>query len=122
MSQHNSLVATYANHNLAKTTVKNLQGAGFDMSKLFVVAKGDETLPIGASMVSALSDVGVEQFSCIPKDYIPNYDAELEVDRWLLVAHGTPSEIDQAMQVIDSTFPNGWGREVGCTVYYGCND
>lgn len=122
MSQHNSLVATYANHNLARTTLRNLQSAGFDMGNLFVVGNEDDESLSGAAVVRKLSDVGAAQFSCIPRDYIPDYNAELDVDRLLLVAHGTPAEIDHAREVIDSSFPNGWGGDVGCTVHYGCND
>lgn len=122
MSDHNSLVATYASHKLAKTTVRNLQSAGFEMGNLFVVGNEDDKALSGAAVVRKLSDVGAEQFSCIPRDYLPDYNAELNVDRLLLVAHGTPAEIDQARRVIDSSFPNGWGGDVGCTVHYGCSD
>jgi hypothetical protein len=72
--------------------------------------------------VSDLSDLGSEQLSCIPREYIPNYEAELKVDRLLLVAHGTPEEISQARNVINSTHPDGWDGNVGCAVYYGCMD
>ncbi|MDP2829050.1 MAG: hypothetical protein Q8O37_10630 [Sulfuricellaceae bacterium] len=92
------------------------------MSKLFVVGNEDDKSLTGTTVVRELGDVGTEQYSCIPKDYIPDYNAELKLDRLLLVAHGTPGEIDQARQIIDSSFPNGWGGDVGCTVYYGCND
>jgi len=122
MSENISLVATYANHNLAKATVRKLQSAGFDMSKLFIVAKDEDKSLAGAAVVSGLSDLGTEQFSCIPRENIPDYEAELKIDRLLLVAHGTPDEIAQARSVIDSTHPNGWDGNVGCAIYNGCID
>lgn len=122
MSENISLVATYANHGLAKATLRKLQNDGFDMSKLFVVAKDEDPSLEGAGVVSALSELGSEQFSCIPGEYLPNYKAELDVDRWLLVAHGTPDEIAQARSVIDAAHPDGWDGNVGCAIYYGCMD
>lgn len=122
MSQHNSIVATYANHNLAKATVKKLENSGFDMRKLFIVARDEDPSLTGTAVVRGLSDLGTDQLSCIPRENIPNYEDELEVDRLLLVAHGTPGEIALARSVIDSTHPEGWDGNVGCAVYYGCND
>ncbi len=122
MSQHNSIVATYANHGLAMATVKKLQNSGFDMRKLFIVAKDEDPSLTGTAVVHELSDIGSDQLSCIPRENIPNYEAELEVDRLLLVAHGTPDEIALARRVIDSSHPEGWDGNVGCAVYYGCND
>jgi hypothetical protein len=122
MSANNSLVATYANHNQAKATVGKLQSAGFDMSKLFVIAKDEGQSLAGAAVVGSLNDLGPEQFSCIPRENIPNYESELEVDRLLLVAHGTPDEITQAKKIIDSNHPDGWDGNVGCSIYYGCID
>ncbi|MBZ0106397.1 MAG: hypothetical protein K8H84_12305 [Sulfuricella denitrificans] len=124
MSEHNSLIASYANHNLARDTVRKLQGTGFDMDKLFVVARdGEMSLEsAGAAVVSTLSDLGAEQFGCIPRENIPNYEDELKVDRLLIVAHGTPDEIEQARSVIDATHPEGWDGNVGCAIFYGCVD
>lgn len=122
MSEHNSLVATYASHGLAKATIRKLQAAGFDLNKLAIVT-GDEDLSLsGAAVVSDLSDIGSDQLSCIPREYIPNYEAELKAERLLLVAHGTPDEISKARNVINSTHPEGWDGNVGCAVYYGCMD
>ena len=122
MSVNNSLVATYANHKQAKATLGKLQNAGFDMSKLFVVANDEDPSLAGAAVVGSLKDLGPEQFSCIPRENIPNYEAELGVDRLLLLAHGTPEEIDQAKRIIDSNHPDGWDGNVGCSIYYGCID
>jgi hypothetical protein len=122
MSENNSLIATYANHSLAKATVGKLQNAGFDLSKLFIVAKNEDKPLAGTAVVSSLSKLGPEQFCCIPRENIPNYEAELDADRLLLVAHGTPDEITLAKSIIDSTHPDGWNGKVGCSIYYGCID
>lgn len=122
MSMNNSLVATYANHTLAKATVAKLHHAGFDMSKLSIVSKDENGRLEGAAVLRSMSELGAMQFSCISSERIPDYEAELKVDRLLLVAHGSPEEIEQAKRVIDSTHPDGWDGNVGCTVYYGCMD
>jgi len=122
MSAYNSLIATYANHKLAKATVLKLQDAGFDRSKLSIVARDEDKLLAGAEVVTSLNELGSEQFSCIPRENIPDYEDELKADRMLLVAHGTPDEITQARRIIDSTHPEGWNGNVGCAVFYGCMD
>lgn len=122
MSTNISLIATYANHGLAKDTVRKLEHAGFDMNKLFAVSRDKDPSLSGVAVVRSLNDLGSEQFSCIPIEYLPNYEGELEVDRVLLVAHGTPEEIDLARRVVDSTHPEGWNGNVGAAVYYGCAD
>lgn len=122
MSNHNSLVSTYANHSLAMDAVKRLQGSGFDMSKLFIVTRDEDMKSAGATVVSDLNDLGFDQLSCIPRESIPDYEAELKVDRLLLVTHGTPEEIVQARNIIDSDHPDGWDGNVGCAIYYGCVD
>lgn len=125
MSEHNSLVASFANHHLAKTTVEKLHKAGFDMGKLSIVGKDRFDIAEkwgGAVVIDGLSVLDEEQYSCIPRESVLDYEAELEVDRLLLVAHGTPDEIDKAKVIIDTTHPDGWDGNVGCTVYYGCTD
>lgn len=125
MSVNNSLVATYASHGLAEATVKRLQQAGFDMKKLSIVGKdmhGTVGGLDGAVVVSGLEALDEVQYSCIPKESVLDYEAELKVDRMLLVAHGTSDEIALAKSIVDSTHPEDWGGGVGCTIYYGCFD
>lgn len=122
MSDHNSLVSTYSNHNVALDTLKRLQGTGFDMSKLYIVTQDEAFDTTAAKVVSDLNGLSSDQLSCIPRENIPNYEAELKADRLLLVTHGTPEEIIQARKVIDSDHPDGWDGNIGCVVYYGCND
>lgn len=125
MSMNNSLVATYANPSLAEATVRKLQNAGFDMKKLSIVSKGPHGIAgkfDGAAVVSGLEALDEMQYSCIPKESVLDYEAELTVDRMLLVAHGTSDEIALAKSIVDSTHPEDWSGNVGCTIYYGCFD
>ncbi len=122
MSENNSLVATYANHNLAKATVEKLQKAGLDMSKLSIVGKNEDQLLKTVTVVKGLNELGEEQYSCISRETIPDYEAELKADRLLLFFHGTSDEITRAKSIIDTTHPESWNGNVGCSVYYGCLD
>jgi len=122
MSANNSLVATYANHSLAKATVKKLQKAGLDMSKLSIVGKDENNKLKKVKVVSGLNELGAEQYSCISRETIPDYEAELKSGRLLLFFHGMAEEISRAKGIIDTTHPEGWNGNVGCAVYYGCID
>ena len=122
MSENNSLVATYANHSLAKATVKKLQKAGLDMRKLSIVGKNENKIPEKVTVFDDLNDLGAEQYSCISRETLPDYEAELQADRLLLFFHGTADEISRAKNIIDTTHPEGWNGNVGCAVYYGCLD
>lgn len=125
MSAHNSLVATFANPDLAEDAITKLQQSGLDMSKLSIVGRKQpimagelrETLRVGG--VKSLS---ADQASCIPLDSLQVYEAELDADRVLLVAHGNPDEIDLTKRIIDSVHPESWDGIVGCSIYYGCDD
>lgn len=125
MSEHNSLVASFGNHHLAKTTVEKLHKAGFDMRKLSIVSKDPHSIAgelEGAAVVGRLNALDAAQYNCIPSESILDYEAELEVDRLLLVAHGTADEIAKAKIIIDTAHPDGWDGSVGCAIYYGCFD
>lgn len=122
MSENNSLVATYANHGLAKATVKKLQKAGLDLSKLSIVGNDEDNLLKKVTVVGGLNELGAEQYSCISRENIPNYEDELNADRLLLFFHGTADEISRAKSIIDTTHPENWDGKVGCSVYYGCLD
>ena len=124
MSGHNSLIATYANHHVAETALKKLHNAGFDMHKLSIVEKNQPSVTEmeGATVLGNLSALDTTQYTCIPRERLPDYEAELNVDRMLIVAHGTPDEIDLAKHIIDSVHPESLDGKVSCTVYYGCMD
>lgn len=51
----------------------------------------------GGALGGALSSVG------IPKDGIPKYEADLRADRFLVIAHGTPSEVERARELLAQT-------------------
>lgn len=121
MSEHNSLVASFKNHHLAKTIVEKLHHAGFDMRKLSIIGKNAGEWE-GAAAGGGLSLLDAAQYECIPRESVLDYEAELKADRLLLVAHGTADEISRAKVVIDTAHPDGWDGNVGCTVYYGCAD
>lgn len=125
MSEHNSLVATFANHSQAEATVRKLQQSGLDKTKLSIVSKDREHIARdveGATVFSALDELGAEQASCIPPDNLLDYDAELKAGRVIAVMHGSREDIAQAKSIIDLTHPDGWNGKVGCSVYYGCYD
>lgn len=123
MSQHISLVTSYANHHLAAATMKKLQHAGFNMRKFTIVSHHpnmDE--PAAAQVIDTLAGLEEEKYACIPRESIEKYEEELNTDRMLLVAHGTEEEIAQARNIIDTDHPESWNGHVGCAVYYGCDD
>ncbi len=45
----------------------------------------------------ALTSVG------IPKDGVPKYAADLRANRFLVIAHGTPNEVQQARELLTHT-------------------
>jgi hypothetical protein len=124
MSENISLVATYANHGLAKSTARKFQTAGFNMKKLYLVSndRNDMGELEGAAVLDRLDGLDEAQYACIPRDRVLDYEAELKADRLLLVAHGTADTIAQAKSIIDETHPDDWNGNVSCTVYYGCVD
>ena len=126
MSMNNSVVATYANHRLVESDVRELQTAGFDMRKLSIVGKDQHSIVgkvEGAAEVGGLSELGAALYSIgVPKENVLDYEAELNAGRFLLVAHGTADEIAQAKNILDSTRPEGWDGSVSSSVYYGCFD
>jgi len=125
MFRNNSLVATYANHKLAENTVKKLHQAGFDMSKLYILTKdrhGRVGELEGATVADGLSALDAAQHACLPRERLPDYEAELKNDMLLLVAHGSPDEIMHAQDVIATTHPDSWDGSVSCNIYYGCQD
>jgi uncharacterized membrane protein len=58
------------------------------------------TTGVGAAsgaLGGALSSVG------IPKEGIPVYEADLRADRFLVIAHGTPEQVETARTLLDQT-------------------
>ena len=122
MSDHNSLVASYADHRLALTEIERLRTAGFDLNKLWLVARERPAVAQGVSVVASLGDLDLPLFDCIPEKDLADYEAEVQAGRWLLLAHGSPEEIELAHTLAESTHPTGWDGVADSTVYYGCAD
>jgi uncharacterized membrane protein len=51
----------------------------------------------GGAVVGALSSIG------IPKDSVIGYEASLKADKFLLIANGTPSDVEKARVVLTQT-------------------
>jgi hypothetical protein len=65
----------------------------------------------GALVVGGLSAVGAGLYSIgIPKDSVVNYELALKTDKYLLMAHGTASEVDKAREIIENTHPISMAR------------
>lgn len=123
MSAHNSLVATYVNHALAQMEVARLHQAGFDMSKLHLVAQNRHPVSVyGVPVVESLGELDPEICDCIPEGDLVDYESELRAGRWILVAHATPGEIDEVRDLAESAHPTSWDGVADSTVYYGCRD
>jgi len=60
----------------------------------------------GAVEVGVLGALGAGLYSIgIPKDSIVKYNAALQSDQFLLIAHGTAAEVAKAKDIIDTTNP-----------------
>jgi Heat induced stress protein YflT domain len=57
----------------------------------------------GAVVVGGLSALGAGLYSIgIPRDSILEYETALKADRFLLVVHGSPAEVESARQILQS--------------------
>jgi hypothetical protein len=57
-----------------------------------------------AAIVGGLSAVGAGLFSIgIPKDSVLKYEVALKTDKYLLIVHGSPAEVEKAKDVISGT-------------------
>ncbi len=58
----------------------------------------------GAAIVGGLSAVGAALFGVgIPKDSVLKYERSLKTDKFLLVAHGTSDDVEQAKSILQNT-------------------
>jgi hypothetical protein len=59
-----------------------------------------------AVVVGGASALGAGLFSMgIPKDSIVKYEAAIKTDQFLLIAHGTPEEVANAKDIINTANP-----------------
>ncbi|MEZ5366407.1 MAG: general stress protein [Bryobacterales bacterium] len=57
----------------------------------------------GAFVVGGLSALGASLYSLgIPKDSVLSYEAALKADKYLLLVHGTPEEVERAKDILSS--------------------
>jgi uncharacterized membrane protein len=60
----------------------------------------------GAVAIGGLSAIGAGLYGMgIPKDSVVKYELALKTDQFLLLVHGTPTEVERAKDVIESTRP-----------------
>ena len=58
----------------------------------------------GAAVVGGVSAVGAGLVSIgIPKDSVLKYDTALKTDKFLLIVHGSPDQVNHAMSIIEGT-------------------
>jgi nucleoside diphosphate kinase len=125
MNEHNSLVATFASRKVAGEIVRKLQKSGLDLARLSIVSKDQDRIAHeveGATVIGGLDELGFAQSSCIPRESLRDYEAELKVGRVIAFVHGSAEDIAKAKSVVDLAHPDGWDGKVGCAVYYGCFD
>jgi hypothetical protein len=69
----------------------------------------------GATVVGGMSALGAGLFSIgIPKDSVLSYETQIKAGKFVLIAHGTPDEIDKARAVLaDATHHEG--KKQGCS-------
>ncbi len=92
MDVDDAVVAVFPDHPGADAAVKKLTSAGFEMKHLSVVG--------GLSAIgAALTSFGV------PKDSVLQYETAIKADGFLVMAHGTPSEMARAKSILASTNP-----------------
>lgn len=124
MSTHNSFIASYATAHLARDSVRHLEDEGFDLGKLFIIAR-DQHRDIDfkhAKCIHHLSELGPDLYNCIPSGDAADYEAEVQAGRVILVAHGSPEEVEQAKTISDKLHMPNWDNAADTAVYYGCND
>jgi hypothetical protein len=60
----------------------------------------------GAAVVGGLSAIGAGLYGMgIPKDSVVQYELALKTDKFLLMVHGTATEVEKARDIIKSTRP-----------------
>ncbi|HYW79370.1 MAG TPA: general stress protein [Thermoguttaceae bacterium] len=58
----------------------------------------------GAAVVGGFSALGAGLYSIgIPKDSILSYETAIKSDKFLVIAHGTPDEVNQAKEILEGT-------------------
>lgn len=174
MSNTDSVVAVFADHQGADAAVKQLTAAGISIKDLSVIGKGyhtDEkavgffnagdrvkfwglrgafwggmwglffgglflTIPIvghvvvlgylatvlvsgveNAILVGGLSALGAAIYSMgVPKDSVLQYETAIKADNFLVMAHGTPAEVERAKSILGTSNPSSLTIHTGTQV------
>ena len=68
----------------------------------------------GAVEIGVLGALGAGLYSIgIPKDSIVKYETALKTDQFLLIVHGTPAEVANAKDIIETTHPVHFSQHSG---------
>jgi len=71
----------------------------------------------GAVVVGGLSAVGAGLYSLgIPKDSVVKYEMALKTDKYLLLVHGSVSEVEKAREIIEGTKSDSVSVHLGALV------
>ncbi len=61
----------------------------------------------GATIYGGLNALGAALYSIgIPKDSILNYETALKADKFLVIVHGTATEVERAKSILEQTRPS----------------
>ena len=133
ISNLNSVVAVFESYDQTKDAIRDLRTSGFDMEKLSSVGMEYEMerrhgwlLPLGAGywagtrggtahqldhrrleeagMAGGLTSLGAGLYSVgIPKKAVVQFETEVKNGKHILVAHGTPEEVELATDILRQT-------------------
>ncbi len=71
----------------------------------------------GAVIVGGISAVGAALCSIgVPKDSVIDYESDVKADRFVVMAHGSPSEMDRAKDIMGSIRPSRLGVHTGAKI------
>lgn len=123
MSTQNLIVASLADTALAGKVLNDLHASGFDLHKWALIAQPNQHVSGPTEEVTrrtSLDDLGPGTYQCIPIERRPDYEEQLRDHHLLLIAQGSPEELDAAQRVIHHAHPCAWDGKLGAAVYYGC--
>jgi hypothetical protein len=87
-----SAIGVFDTLNAAEQAVEELERTGFDMNMLSIVGKEDDSEE--HPVAGALSSLGV------PRESIDKYEADLKANNYLVVARGSPHEVENAQAIL----------------------
>ncbi len=93
------LVSIYASEQKADEAMAELEESGFDMNKLFLIGGELKNSAFGgfSTLSSALFSLGIEEAAIAP------FETEVKSGKYLLIVHGSPSDIERARAIVEVT-------------------